>query len=142
MFLYCRHRSLSPIFFSSPCMADSLKSQIFVSRAQVRDEKCQHSSSIDLLFSDDAKDWVLSYANIPETGSFRPANSLMDTFDNIPIHGEWRISIAMAQLEYAEENNGARCKIMCSRSSKMEETTQPSTIVCSQTNAHCGSCRQ
>lgn len=89
-------------------MADSLKSQIFVSRAQVRDQKCQHSSSIDLLFSGDAKDWVLSYANIPETGSFRPANSLMDTFDNIPIHGEWRISIAMAQLEYAEENNGSR----------------------------------
>jgi hypothetical protein len=70
--------------------------------------KCSNLSSIDLSLSDSAEEWVLSYATIPETGSYRPANSLMDTFHKLPILGEWKISIALAQPVYPEENRGAR----------------------------------
>ncbi len=67
--------------------------------------KCSDLSSVDISLSDSAGEWVLSHATIPETGSFRPANSLMDTFYKMPILGEWKISIALAQPVYPEKEN-------------------------------------
>ena len=45
--------------------------QVFVSSIESREKECQHSTSLDLLMSDDAEDWVLSHASIPRSGTFR-----------------------------------------------------------------------
>lgn len=87
--------------------------KIIITSAENRESKKCHntSSTLDLLLHDGAQEWVLSYATIPEGGgSFRPANSLLDTFKSFPIDGEWMISIAMApSLRYPEKiHHGAQ----------------------------------
>lgn len=81
------------------------ETKIFVSREECAEKKCQESS-LDLLLSDDAEEWVLSYASI-HSGTFRPASSLVATFGGLPIDGEWKLTISMAQpVDYPEEYHG------------------------------------
>ena len=81
--------------------------KIFVSRMESRDHECS-SSSLDLLFTDDADESVLSRASIPTSGSFRSATSHTATFDDLPIEGKWKLSIAVSQplLHPEEEYEG------------------------------------
>lgn len=73
-------------------------SQIFVSRDESTEKECQHPlSSVDLVLSDDAEEWILSHASIPTSGSFRPASSLASAFAGLPINGDWELLISMAQ---------------------------------------------
>ncbi|KAL7531218.1 hypothetical protein ACHAXR_003909, partial [Thalassiosira sp. AJA248-18] len=78
------------------------ETKVFVSNMESRGKECE-AASLNLLFSDDATESVLSYASIP-SGTFRPASSLMATFGGLPINGEWKVSIALSQ--YPEEYIG------------------------------------
>ena len=78
--------------------------QVFVSSMN-RERECQ-PSSLNLLFSDDGKESVLSYAGIPADGEFRPASSLMETFSGMPVNGDWRLAIAQSQPTRFEEYHG------------------------------------
>ncbi|KAL3769740.1 hypothetical protein ACHAW5_009200 [Stephanodiscus triporus] len=83
------------------------ETKVFVSSIESREKECQHSTSLDLLMSDDAEDWVLSHASIPKSGTFRPASSLAATFGGLPIDGEWKISVSMeSSVFYPEESRG------------------------------------
>ena len=89
---------------------------------------------MNLLFSDDTDESILSYASIPDSGTFRPASSLIATFGGLPIiyGGEWKISIALSQPIHPEIYQGIlsswELKIdakPCVAHARWEELTMP-----------------
>jgi len=91
---------------SSPQSRD-YETKLFVSSMASRNDECS-PSSIELLFTEDAHyDSVLSRASIPTSGTFRPADSLMQTFGGLPVDGDWTLSIGMSQPTYPEVYEGA-----------------------------------
>ncbi|KAL7548422.1 hypothetical protein ACHAWF_011710 [Thalassiosira exigua] len=78
------------------------ETKVFVRNSESRGKECQ-SSSLNLIFSDKAKEWVLSHNSIPTSGTFRPASSLGGAFGGLPVDGEWKLSIAISESTHPEE---------------------------------------
>ena len=79
--------------------------QIFVSSTESREDDCQ-ASTLDMVFSDNANESVLSYASIP-MGEIRPASSLMGMFEGLPYYGDWRIEISQSHPVFPDEYKAA-----------------------------------
>ena len=86
---------------SKSCVSFACPRQLFVSSMDSREHVCR-SSSLDLLFSDDATESILRFASIPTSGMFRSATSLSGVFDGLPIRGKWKISIAQSHPMHPE----------------------------------------
>ena len=77
--------------------------QVFVSTAENKERDCD-SSLFNLLFADNAEEAVLSYSALPKEGAYRPASSLQESFQGLPVDGEWKLTISTSKsiVNYTE----------------------------------------
>ncbi|KAL3804136.1 hypothetical protein HJC23_013655 [Cyclotella cryptica] len=99
--LYCP-RDLDYISLNS----GSGQQKLFISSVQSRNKECNRST-INLTFSDDAKESVLSYSGLPMSGVFRPAGSFISAFGGMLVAGEWTLAIAQSESKDDEQNESS-----------------------------------
>ena len=99
-------KAIEYIKLTAPEVIDNkdYETKLFVGSIASRDHECS-SSSVNLVFTDDSHyDSVLSRASTPTSGTFRPADSLMQTFGGLD--GDWKISIGISQPIHPEVYEG------------------------------------